>query len=309
MEKRMKLYVVTGFLGAGKTTLLHSIAGNSGDRKIGIIQTEPRDPHSGKGGEVRIAEIINGSISSSLSDLSFTKALGEMASKGFDYLFTESSGLTDPRDLRETVNASRIVSGKELDYMGIICLVDALNFMDEKEELETVVNQVKQCNLAVVTKTDLVSQETLDEVTGEIRKINPVCLITYARCGETDLDFLNTDLTVNSHEPQESAESGSSQLPYSVRIEFERKIPMNDLINFLSDIKKETYRIKGCADISETGWNTVDVVGLKTDFKETENCSSSYLVIVSKKGSGIVKSLETAWKENITIPMKIKDQY
>ena len=79
-----------------------------------------------------------------------------MAAQDFEYLFVESSGWGDPSNVQEILEAAKIVSGKEYDFRGVICFVDAVNFLEQVKEEETAFRQLKHCHLAVITKTDLV---------------------------------------------------------------------------------------------------------------------------------------------------------
>ncbi len=106
MENKIKLYILTGFLGAGKTTMLVNLLDKIGsERKIGIIQNEfgklSIDGDIIRRGDIEMIEIERGSIFCSCLKLNFVQALAEMASKGLEEVFVESSGLADPSNLQE----------------------------------------------------------------------------------------------------------------------------------------------------------------------------------------------------------------
>ena len=79
-----------------------------------------------------------------------------MTQHDFDYLFVESSGLGDPSNVEEILGAVDAISGKSYDFCGVIRLADAVNFINQLTDLETVYRQLKYCHLAVITKSDLV---------------------------------------------------------------------------------------------------------------------------------------------------------
>ena len=135
LKTRPKLYVLTGFLGSGKTTLLLKILENLKGHKVGVIQNEfgklSIDGDILRNDDIQMIEITRGSIFCSCLKLSFVAALSEMAQQDFEYLFVESSGLGDPSNVEEILNAAEVASGKKFDFKGVLCMVDALNFLQE----------------------------------------------------------------------------------------------------------------------------------------------------------------------------------
>ena len=198
--KNPKLYVITGFLGAGKTTLLLNILERLKNHRIGMIQNEfgklGIDGEILRNDDIQMVEINRGSIFCSCLKLNFVNALAEMAQQDFEYLFVESSGLGDPSNVEEILQATQAVSGKAYDFRGVICLVDAVNFMEQLGDLETVYRQLKHCHLAVITKSDLVKEEQVQSLVKKIREINPVCKIEKSVKGKMDYGFLQEDLMV-----------------------------------------------------------------------------------------------------------------
>jgi Obg family GTPase CgtA-like protein len=135
MEKK-KLYVLTGFLGAGKTSLLlHLLSGLEG-RKIGVIQNEfgklSVDGERTKMDGIEMVEISRGSIFCSCLKLSFVQALAEMGKQDLEYVFVESSGLADPSNIEEILEATRALGGDVYDFKGVLCLIDSVNFTDQE---------------------------------------------------------------------------------------------------------------------------------------------------------------------------------
>ena len=135
MEKK-ELYVLTGFLGAGKTSFLLNILDNIKDKKIGIIQNEfgkiNVDGEIVRRNGIEMTEISRGSIFCSCLKLSFVQALAEMSKKDLDYVFVESSGLADPSNIEEILNAVKIIAGDSYIFKGVICLIDGVNFPNQK---------------------------------------------------------------------------------------------------------------------------------------------------------------------------------
>lgn len=137
-QEPIKLYVLTGFLGAGKTTLLLHLLEHFADKKIGVIQNEfgrlgvdgPRLRQDG----IEMVEINRGSIFCSCLKLSFVQALAELGKRDLDFLFVESSGLSDPSNIHEILSAVAELGVNSLQFCGVICLIDAVNFLRQCSE-------------------------------------------------------------------------------------------------------------------------------------------------------------------------------
>ena len=101
---KIKLYFLTGFLGAGKTTILRNLLENMEGTKVGVIQNElgkiSIDGTVLQNNDIQMIELNRGSIFCSCLRLSFVDALTQMAQKGLEYVFVESSGFGDPKFLQ-----------------------------------------------------------------------------------------------------------------------------------------------------------------------------------------------------------------
>ena len=108
-NKKIKLYVLTGFLGSGKTTMLLKILDNLSQHKVGIIQNEfgriDVDSEILKRDGLVMTELTRGSIFCTCLQLKFSQALAEMSKQDIEYLFVESSGLADPSNIDEILEA------------------------------------------------------------------------------------------------------------------------------------------------------------------------------------------------------------
>ena len=141
MKDKTKLYLLTGFLGAGKTTFLTNVLKDLEGKKLAVIMNE-----FGKVGidgaliqkeGMELVEINRGSIFCSCLQLSFVSALIEMADRNMEYVFVESSGLADPSNIGEFLEAVEVAKGDVYDYSGAICIVDGVNFLEQIADIET----------------------------------------------------------------------------------------------------------------------------------------------------------------------------
>ncbi|MCR3956826.1 MAG: GTP-binding protein [Gudongella sp.] len=309
MERKIDLYLLTGFLGSGKTTFLRNILEDLSHEKVGVIMNE--FGKIGIDGDIirkdglQLTEINRGSIFCSCLKLNFAQAMVEMADRDIKYLFVESSGLADPSNIGEIMEGVESVKGKVYDYRGAICVTDALNFMDQLEDLETVERQIKHCHLAVLSKTDLVDEKKLTETIGKIKEINPIVPIETSSHGRLDYDFLAEDLMRYKWTEGEDTTNAPENKPKTITISFESPLATEELTSFIDDIKKDAYRIKGFARL-EKGWSQIDVVGNRLDIKTTEPRQEDQLVVISRIGPQIIRPMAKAWDDKIGIPMKMR---
>lgn len=306
-----KLYVLTGFLGSGKTTALLKLLERLKGSRIGVIQNEfgklGIDGTILRNDDIQMVEINRGSIFCTCQKLNFVKALAEMAQQDFDYLFVESSGWGDPSNVQEILDAARIASEKEYDFKGVICFVDAVNFLEQVKDEETAFRQLKHCNLAVITKTDLADTVQAEQVAEKIREINPVCEIIESVNGEMDHSFLQKDLRIFQWAESEETTNSVETKPKSLFMEYQGQVEKEKLHKFLAAVAPDVHRIKGFCDLAETGWTQVDVVGSLIDYKECGAFERSQLVFISKIGPMVIKKIFSAWEEHVGSEMKLKN--
>lgn len=310
MENKTSLYLLTGFLGAGKTTLLTNILNNLSKEKIGVIMNEfgkiGIDGQIIKKDGMELIEINKGSIFCSCLKLSFAQAMIEMSKQSLKYLFVESSGLADPSNIGEVLRGVEAMVGNVYDYKGAICLVDALHFLDQIEDLETVERQLKHCHLVVISKIDLVSEKVISDIKNKIREINDKVTIEECSFGQLNYDFLDKDLMKNKWTEDEESTNTPESKPKSLNLTFRGQVAKEKLSEFLNSVSEDTYRIKGFFKL-EDGWNQVDVVNRKIDYKVSPfEEVESQLVFISKIGPNIIKPIIKNWNEIIGQEMKLR---
>lgn len=313
MENKTQLYVLTGFLGSGKTTILLKLLEmlSASGKRVGVIQNEfgklSIDGEILRNDDIKMVEINRGSIFCSCLRLTFVQALVEMAAQNFDYLFIESSGLGDPSNMEEILEAAAVMCGNAYDFKGAVCLVDAVNFFDQLDDLETVYRQLKHCHLAVLTKVDLVDEQRLIDLENKIRTINPICEITTSRNGDLDLSFLDEDLLQYRWAESEETTNSVETKPKTLFMDFEGEVKEDDLHAFISSIWDDLYRAKGFFRIAGRGWSQVDLVGHRIDIKPCEEKELSQFVFISKIGPQIIRRILPAWEEKVGLPMKLRN--
>jgi G3E family GTPase len=310
MENKTKLYLLTGFLGAGKTTFLTNVLNDLTGNKVAVIMNE-----FGKVGidgtiiqkeGMELVEINRGSIFCSCLQLNFVSALTEMADRNMEYVFVESSGLADPSNIGEFLEAVEMVKGKVYNYSGAICIVDGVNFLEQVKDIETVERQLKFCHLVILSKVDLIDDNKLSEVKAKIREINDKADIVESVNGKIDYNFLERDLMEKQWIKSEDTTNTPENKPKTLTLTYDGDLTKERLSQFLDIIKKDSYRIKGFFKL-EDGWNQVDVVNKIIDYKPTDKGENvSELVIISKIGPQIIRPIFNAWEEVVGKEMKLR---
>lgn len=222
---RLPVTVLSGFLGAGKTTVLNHILRNRENLRVAVIVNDMSEVNIDAAlvnGEVtlnrseeRLIEMSNGCICCTLrKDLLLE--VGKLAREGrFDYLVVESTGISEPLPVAETFTFAD-EAGTSLSEIArldtLVTVVDGVNFLEDYEKavdlVETgeslgeedercvsdlLIEQVEFCDVLLISKTDLIDQNRLGQLTAVLRSLNPEAQIVPIRDGDVRLEqVLNT---------------------------------------------------------------------------------------------------------------------
>ena len=308
---QIKLYFLTGFLGSGKTTILRNLLENMEGTKVGVIQNElgkiSVDGTVLQNNDIQMIELTRGSIFCSCLRLSFVDALVQMSRRGLEYVFVESSGFGDPSNAEEILEATKVMVGDAYDFRGCICLVDCFNFLDQLGDTETIDRQLKHCNLAVLTKIDLVDRERIEFIKEKVQEINPVCPITESANGNIDRSFYNMNLMKYKWAECEETTNSAATKPKTFSMNFTGEVEKEKLEAFLEKIEPDVYRVKGFFKVKEEGWEKIDVVGKKLDYAPYEEQPQSQLVFISKIGIALIREISEVWEACVGLPMKLNN--
>jgi G3E family GTPase len=169
--------LITGFLGAGKTTLVNELLRTPGPRRLGVLVNELGDV--GIDGELMgeeadgVVELTSGclccSVRGELSDSLTSMARIEPPPDG---IVVETTGLADPGPVIDTV--AWLPDLLRLD--ALVTVADArtcLRLLDDPE-LGEARRQVELASTIVVSKSDLVDADALEDARGRLRALNPL---------------------------------------------------------------------------------------------------------------------------------------
>jgi len=185
--------ILTGFLGAGKTTLLNRILHEDHGFKIAVIENEfgaenidneilHRDTKE------QIIEMNNGCICCTvrgdlivaLTNLADQRREGKIS---FDHLIIETTGLANPGPVAQTFFVDEYVA-REYMLDAIITVVDARHGMQQLDAHQEAQRQVGFADRIFISKTDLVTENQVAQLTSRLRHMNPRAPVSAAHFGQ-----------------------------------------------------------------------------------------------------------------------------
>ncbi|XP_008335444.1 zinc-regulated GTPase metalloprotein activator 1 [Cynoglossus semilaevis] len=194
--------IITGYLGAGKTTLLNFILTEQHNKRIAVILNEFGEGSAlekslavSQAGELyeEWLELRNGCLCCSVKDNGLKAIENLMEKKGkFDYILLETTGLADPGAVASMFWVDAEL-GSDIYLDGIVTVIDAKYGLQQlkEEKVEGLTNeavrQVALADLTIVNKTDLVSEEQLNQVRDTVRSINGLVRILETQRSRVDL--------------------------------------------------------------------------------------------------------------------------
>lgn len=297
--KNIRLYLISGFLGAGKTTLLKRILEKRPETKTGIIMNEfgkisIDGPILERPG-MEMIELTRGSIFCSCLKLSFADALIQMSARDLDCVIVESSGLADPSNIGEILEAVAPYAAVPYQYSGCINVVDACHFLSQLESLETVAKQVETADLVIINKLDRVKAETAVAVRNAVAGIHGSVRILESIRFDMDFGFMDEPLFVGETIRNEVSHNNPENKPKTFSLGFEHPVPREAFTVFLTRIAPSAFRVKGFVNLAE-GPHQVDVVGSLIDYVPHEkDYPKSMVVFISRVGPLLIREVNDAW--------------
>jgi G3E family GTPase len=192
---RLPVTIVTGFLGAGKTTLVQQFLATPEGAGTAVVINEfgavGIDDALVRQSTDEIALIGNGCLCcNTRSDLQLAlRRLVAERDQGalppFRRILIETSGLADPGPILQTFATDRAL-GAEFFVEVVVTVVDAVGGLAGIGWSAEARKQVLMADRLVISKTDLVAAETVDELMPKLAALNPRAPIVIAKAGVVD---------------------------------------------------------------------------------------------------------------------------
>lgn len=289
-ENKIPVTVLSGYLGAGKTTILNHVLNNRDGLRVAVIVNDlsevnidaelVRDGGGLSRTEEKLVEMSNGCICCTLRDDLLQEVERLAREQRFDYILIESTGIGEPLPVAQTFTYVDDEQGIDLSMFTrldcMVTVVDAYHFWQDFTTRETLkdrsqeageadtrgvvhllTDQVEFCDVLIINKCDMVSEQELVKLEAALRGLQPCAKIIRTSYGKIDPgEILNTGLfnfeeasqsagwiqeLKKAHHTPETEEYGISSFVYT------RKIPFHPerLLKWLAKWPQEVVRSKG----------------------------------------------------------------
>lgn len=258
MNRKVEVYILSGFLGSGKTTLLTQMLQQeqAEKRKVAVVMNElgkvsidsdsvPED--------TPLSELFDGCICCTIQEKLESTMQGLLMDKDLDAIYIETTGAAHPVEVLDTVLSP--IFADRFSGARIITLLDVLRWKDRAslsvQVRQLIREQVKHADMLILNKTDLLSEGEVSSILFELQTINPhasTLLTTYAK------------IPANSWKQTKQIEKGSHEgahvnkaLHFKTFVyQFSSQIDLDEFEDWLRNLPDSVYRIKGYLSFEHT---------------------------------------------------------
>ncbi|GGA87554.1 hypothetical protein GCM10011369_32020 [Neiella marina] len=251
-----KFILVTGFLGSGKTSLVKHMLRDWGESaRVAVIQNEfASSGVDGKelklaNGSFELVEINNGSVFCVCLLGHFIHTLERLLDQHQpDYIVLEASGLADPINIIELLQAHELTGRLVLDQ--IITLVDAPNIERSLAMLARTRHQIMIADVVLLNKQDCYPGD-LTQLGCLLRSMNPYAAIYPTEHGQISLSQLaqTSHAAAGQYLGQQSADRPQQLTACVVRVH--QRFTEQNLNALLAELQHDSIRIKGFVQTPE----------------------------------------------------------
>lgn len=285
-NKKIKLYIINGFLGAGKTTMVQNLFHIWPQKRISVVVNEfgttGLDGMVLRTKGIEMVEINNGSVFCSCRSDQFLEAMRALAEKQPEIVIVESSGLSNPSGMGKIIEVLQSLTNNAFHYGGSITLVDAIGFDDVVDTSVIARQQVVCSDLLIINKIDLVDAQALAALKARLYALNPfagVLTTTYAKIDAAAFDELSPERTLEDVGWTGGSVVGTQKLLLELAGDFREE----QLMRWLFAISPYLYRIKGFVTV-EGRLRYINSTRRSVVIEETTLIPEEHVVVVLAPG-------------------------
>lgn len=197
-DNRYPITVVTGFLGSGKTTLLSNVLKNDRYQNTAVIINEYGEAGLDHRLIRRIEEqtrLLNGGCvccnmrDDLINELKTLLNEKETRQMDMERVVIETTGLADPAPILFSILMDPILTNR-FYIDSVVCCLDAVNGELHLDKHPESVKQIISADTIIVTKTDIVNNETLATLHQKLSSLNPAAKVYDTSHGIIDADIV-----------------------------------------------------------------------------------------------------------------------
>jgi G3E family GTPase len=273
-ERRIPVFVLTGFLGSGKTTLLSGlirspamagtlvVINEFGEVGLDHQLVESSDEQTVLMESGCVCCTMRSDLAQTLGDVALRIAHGELPP--ISRVVLETTGLADPGPVLQTLAGDAMVAAT-FRLGGVWTTLDAVHAASSLDRYPESLRQVAMADLLLLTKTDLVEADALPAVKSRVRRLNQDARLIDVRAGH-DLPTLLTGPDVEHGRAVTPFQAGEDHGDHhahhhhddhirSLSLSYSARLPLRAVASFLEDLARDygekILRIKGVIGILE----------------------------------------------------------
>lgn len=288
---RPQLIILTGFLGSGKTTFLkHFIEYHTqNNRFVAVIQNEIGQ----KGLDASVLEDSYGVVE--MDEGCVCCSLVGQLRKGIqqiqesynpDVIILETTGLANPFNLLEELEEVKDL----VRFDSITTVIDALNIHNFLKETNIAREQIKAADILLINKTDLITEQQLEQLISDIDDINKNALVLESVKGDINpaLIYVADKDEIDIVPPPHNHGNHIHEHLGSIKVDIYSKPTRKDFIGFAENLPDGIFRSKGRIEFSDSDISYVfQYVNGRYELEEVTNPTSheNYIVFIGKNES------------------------
>jgi G3E family GTPase len=221
-----------------------------------------------------------------------------------DYIVLETTGLANPLNILDEIAELRDL----VRFDSITTVVDGANVLTSLDSYEVALAQIKAADILLINKTDLLSEDSVEQVLARLKSINPVAPTITMAHGDVSPSLLYGPLKPNikscrlTGEQSEIKEAGHLHVSHkhdclsSVKIKFDEPLVRERFLERVNKLPTQVFRIKGVIEFrGERGPKLFQSVAGRYDISEYKNLDfeERFLVCIGKNMESYLFDLQS----------------